>query len=252
MHLLLSSLQALEKNHIDLWFIDPNTISAQSIQDLSSVLSHSEAEKLAQYKNKSAQHTALVTRSISRIILANYTQLSASEISFVRNQHGKPELEKNINNVQFNLSHNHHLIVMAVCVNDDIGCDIESPLRKVNIEPITRRYFSKQEHKQLIELNDEKKQQRFFELWTLKEAFVKATGVGISLGLDTFHFSFNKNKLTSNINLAFNSHYPLDKNVQWQLYQAAFKNQMLAICRANELPQNVNFLDASQLIKKSK
>jgi len=136
---------------------------------------------------------------------------------------------------------------MAVCIGDDIGCDIESPLRKVSIDPITRRYFATQEHEQLCELTDDVKRQQFFKIWTLKEAFVKATGVGINLGLNSFYFEWSENA-ASEINILFNNNYPLNKQVKWQFNQQIFNQQMLAICRSSKRKQSINFIDAIQLI----
>ena len=248
MQITISSLEQLKTNYIDLWAINPTQLSDSSIEYLKTALIENEVEKLKRYKNKKAQHTALVTRAISRLVLAQYTTTQASQLTFKRNQHGKPELINNKENLRFNLSHNNELIIIGVCIEDDIGCDIENPLRKVNIEPLTRRYFSKQEHNELCELTSEIQQQRFFEMWTLKEAFVKATGVGIGLGLDTFYF--NKTLSENNINIIFNDHYPLDKNQSWQFYQQRLSNQLLSICRSSELTQNINFLKAEQLINK--
>ncbi|TEW46757.1 4'-phosphopantetheinyl transferase superfamily protein [Psychromonas sp. RZ5] len=244
--LITSSLQQLSQDHIDLWTIDPTQLSEASIQHLQAILSTNELNKLSQFKNKRAQHTAFVARALCRLVLAHYTQLAASELIFVRNQHGKPELANNQHKVRFNLSHNNDLIILSVCVKDDIGCDIENPSRKVNVEPLTRRYFSQQEHTELCGLTNEIQTSRFFEMWTLKEAFVKATGVGISLGLDSFYF--NKVSAENAIKIIFNNNYTLDKNHSWQFHQQQLANQLLAICRSSELKQKINFLKAEQLI----
>lgn len=242
-----SSLNSLATNQIDLWSIDPTQLTENTIILLSTLLSNEESLKLQQYKNKSAQHTSLVTRSLSRLILSQYTNTAPGALSFIRNAHGKPALVENINNLSFNLSHNNDLIIMAICVNDDLGCDIENPTRKISIEPISRRYFAQQEHQQLCELIGEAKKQRFFEIWTLKEAFVKATGIGIGLGLDTFYFDF-KNRLSDHIDVCFNDHYKLDEETSWQCHQTKFNDQSLAICRQSKLKQTIKHIDATYLL----
>lgn len=242
-----SSLQSLATNQIDLWSIAPSQLTENTIILLSNLLSNEESLKLQQYKNKSAQHTSLVTRSLSRLILSQYTNTEPDSLSFMRNAHGKPSLVDNINNLSFNLSHNNDLLIMAICVNDNIGCDIENPIRKISIEPISRRYFSQQEHQQLCELIGEAKKQRFFEIWTLKEAFVKATGIGIGLGLDTFYFDF-KNRLADHVDVCFNDHYKLDAEKPWQCHQTKFDEQSLAICRQSNLLQTVKHIDATYLL----
>jgi len=241
----LSTLEQLSSSHIDLWFITPTQISDLLFNYLKTLLTKKEKDKLAHYKNSKAQHTALITRAICRLVLSQYTNTTPSDLSFIKNQHGKPELTNNSNKIRFNLSHNNDLIIIAICAKDDIGCDIENPLRKVNIEPLTRRYFSEQEHLEICTLTPKIQQQRFFEMWTLKEAFVKATGIGISLGLDTFYF--DKDVVSKEINVQFNESYPLNKSHIWQLYQQELEQQLLAVCRSSKLKQSINFLDASQL-----
>jgi len=246
----ISSIAQLQTNHIDLWVIEPARLSSQSLSFLQSLLSTSEQQALKKYKHPKAHHTALITRSVSRLILSEYIALAPNEIVFIRNQHGKPEIKNNPHHIRFNLSHNNELIVMAVCVKDDIGCDIENPQRSINIEPITRRYFSSQEHIEITNCPITEQQIRFFEIWTLKEALVKATGVGISLGLDSFYFKIDKNNTTSPIKLFFNAHYPLNKNLPWQLYQQSLMQQLVAICRVSHLKQSINLLTANELIEK--
>ena len=263
----ISNLHALKTDHIDLWSIDPTKLCQQSITFLTSLLTTEESEKLLKYKHKEAQHTALITRSLCRLVLSHYTNCSPAALEFVRNSQGKPALVNNNNDIRFNLSHNNQLIIMAVCAGDEVGCDIEDPLRKVNIATITKRYFAAQEHKQLSELTGVEQQQQFFRCWTLKEAFVKATGVGISLGLDTFYFSFTSTttgnqsdpsksvakktqqlNLKDNIAIHFNSHYPLSKDAPWQFYHTFFKQQTMSICRASKLNQTIIYRDATSLL----
>ena len=247
MQISTSSLEQLKTNHIDLWKIDPTQLSELSIKALESILSKNELEDIKRYKNKNALRTTLITRAISRLVLAQYTTEQAPQLNFERNRYGKPELINNEANLRFNISHNNELIIIAICIKDDIGCDIENPLRKVKIEPLSRRYFSKQEHTELCKLTSKTQQQRFFEMWTLKEAFVKATGIGISLGLNTFYFE--KSASENDINIKFNDNYPLDQNQPWQFYQKNFKQQLLTICRASGVKQIVNLLEAQKLIE---
>ena len=124
---------------------------------------------------------------------------------------GKPELSNATLPLRFNLSHNDELIICAVCLNKDIGCDIENLSRNINVNAIAKRFFSASEY-QLIK----DQPSTFFEYWTLKEAFVKATGLGISQGLDTFSFEIKKqqqHKQNDNISLTFSENCK-EKNAQ--------------------------------------
>lgn len=240
---MTSTLSTLANDAIDLWFIDPATLPPSQVDNLSALLSAEELTKLKHYRHQATRHTALLARAISRLVLSHYTQTPAVSLTFTKQPHGKPELANNAHNIRFNLSHNDQLIVLAVCVNDEIGCDIESPNRKVNIPAITRRFFAPQEQQLLSTLQGQSQQQQFFEIWTLKEAFVKATGLGIALGLDSFYFQ--KSPL---IDVVFNAQFPLPAQ-PWQFYQAPLKQQLLAICRASEQKQSVHIYDARTLLK---
>jgi 4'-phosphopantetheinyl transferase len=243
-----SPLSALKTDRIDLWWIDPAQLPHQVIDFLVAQLTESESANLAQFKNKKAKQTALITRSICRLVLSQYIGSAPNQLNFIYNSHGKPELDNNKNNIRFNLSHNNELIVIAVCADDDLGCDIENPQRKVSIEPITRRYFSQQEHLEIISLMGIEQQQRFFEIWTLKEAFVKATGIGISLGLNSFYFDLQQKNNLKKITVLFNSNYPLNQAASWEFHQTLLKQQCLAVCRASKIKQSIHFLSAKDLV----
>jgi len=246
---LISSYNGLKANRIDLWFIDPLQLTNFSDDYIKSILSPDEITKFASFKHKEAQQIFLITRLFTRLILSQYALCSPIHLQFSRNKHGKPELLDNPNNIRFNLSHNNHLIVMAVTINDDIGCDIESPERRISILPISKRYFAKQEHQALSLLTGEAQQQLFFKYWTLNEAFVKAVGVGISLGLDTFYFDINEVDDKQVIKLQFNDTYTLAKHNNWRFYQKTLNKQMLAICRESSIEQSINYIDAQSLFK---
>jgi len=238
-----SSLTTLANDIIDLWFIEPTTLLPSDVAELSAVLSQDEQHQLQQYRHLATRHTALITRAILRLVLSRYTSIPATDLAFIKQAHGKPMLADNPHRLHFNVSHNEQLIVLAVCVADEVGCDIEDPQRKVNVPAITRRYFAPQEQQLLANLKEQQQQQTFFEIWTLKEAFVKATGLGIALGLESFYF-----KMSPKIDVIFNKNYPLQRQQAWQCHQTTLKQQLLAICRASEQKQSINFFDARAVL----
>jgi len=245
-----SSFSQLQNDHVDLWLISPKQISDAGIQHLKSLITDEELAKITTFKNSSAQKTSLVSRAMCRLVLSQYTHTPAQTHQFTLNRHGKPSLLNNPRQLRFNLSHNEDLVIMAICIEDSIGCDIENPTRKVSIDPITRRYFSSQEHKMLTSKEGKDKNDAFFKIWTLKEAFVKATGVGINLGLDSFHFLYNEIDSRQNIRVCFNDHYPLSTEQPWYCFHSQLKQQSFALCRATKTSQKINYFDASHLLTK--
>jgi 4'-phosphopantetheinyl transferase len=91
----------------------------------------------------------------------------------------------------FNLSHTCGLVACAIGRGADIGLDVESIDRVVNGRDIVARYFSPGEVEGLDACDAAERPARFIELWTLKEAYVKAIGRGLRYPLDRFGFAFD-------------------------------------------------------------
>jgi len=189
----------LQEDEIHLWIVNPQHITATS--SLFALLPENEQQKIQRYRSDNAKHTALITRSFIRLLLSRYSKFSPEQWQFNIGELGKPEIQNAPIPLRFNLSHNNELIICALCLTKDIGCDIENLSRKVNVNAIAKRFFSDSEY-QLITASPK----QFFEYWTLKEAFVKATGLGISQGLETFSFEIKaqqKKSSNENISLTF-------------------------------------------------
>jgi 4'-phosphopantetheinyl transferase len=93
--------------------------------------------------------------------------------------------------LEFSLSHTRGLVVCAVAIKDAVGVDVEWPGREVAHAELARRFFAPAEADWLAELPPEEQRAAFFELWTLKEAFIKALGVGMAMPLADFAFSLS-------------------------------------------------------------
>ena len=227
--------QQLCDNEIHLWSINPQVITEQSkLDSFKMLLSKTELEKVQRYRLPKAQHNALITRAFVRSVLALYTDLKAQDLLFEITEHGKPELCNSPLPLRFNLSHNNNLIICAVCLNQDIGCDVESLSRKINVDSIAKRYFSAAEYQSLQTLSSTAQRALFFEYWTLKEAFVKATGLGISQGLDTFSFQVGATEqatFNDNITLTLSENSRIQNNLDWySCLNYPDKTHCIAIC----------------------
>ena len=251
--------QSLSDNEIHLWSLAPQKITDQTQLDaLKKLLSPDEIQKVQRYKLPKAQNNALITRAFIRSVLALYTDQQPQDLAFTITEHGKPELSNSPIPLRFNLSHNNALIICAVCLTYDIGCDIESLQRKITIESIAKRYFSTPEYQSLQALNPTEKQTRFFEYWTLKEAFVKAKGVGISFGLDKFSFHIEKStaepekiKFNDNIDLTFYDEKHLKNQQDWyNCLTYPDQTHCIAICVDRKSPDNkwqIKYIQADNL-----
>ncbi|GIP42631.1 hypothetical protein J45TS6_10900 [Paenibacillus sp. J45TS6] len=105
------------------------------------------------------------------------------------NAYGKPELAE-YRSCHYNISHSGDWVVAAFDYNP-VGIDIESAANPIEIS-IAERFFSPTEVSLLQEQNEEQQQSLFYDLWTLKESYIKAEGAGLSIPLDSFSFEFQE------------------------------------------------------------
>lgn len=105
------------------------------------------------------------------------------------NAYGKPELAE-YPSCHYNISHSGDWVVAAFDYNP-VGIDIETAANPIEIS-IAERFFSPTEVSLLQEQNEEQQQSLFYDLWTLKESYIKAEGAGLSIPLDSFSFEFQE------------------------------------------------------------
>jgi 4'-phosphopantetheinyl transferase len=122
----------------------------------------------------------LASESLIRMVVRK--EMGMKEIGFGTCPHGKPFIV-GLPNFYYNLSHSGEWVV---CATDraPIGIDIEM-VRPVNID-LARLYFSTAEYRSLIGKTEPEKNRLFFDLWTLKESYIKAKGGGLTIPLDSF------------------------------------------------------------------
>lgn len=160
------------------------------------ILSLEERETVQKIKSAEKRHESLVTKALARFVLSCCCRISPETVQFCVNHHGKPALLPGISPlpVRFNLSHCKGLAGCAVTLDAEIGLDMEDQNRRVNLDLATR-FFSHPENVQLEKTQDPgARQALFLKLWTLKEAYVKAVGKGLSMGLDKFSFVFDQGR----------------------------------------------------------
>lgn len=110
---------------------------------------------------------------------------------FCYGPHGKPALSRVFGNetLSFNLSHSHGLALLAVSRGRELGVDLEYILAHLADDQIAERFFSPRVVALLRGLPKDVQREAFFIFWTRKEAFIKATGKGLSLPLNQFEVS---------------------------------------------------------------
>ncbi len=132
----------------------------------------------------------VVGRAALRDLLGRYTGEVPANLSFDTGPFGKPTLGKPAGtNIHFNVSHSHGLAVIALSQGRELGIDLELMRPMDSMDAIAHRFFAAIEYAAYQEQPEEDRALAFFRVWTRKEAYLKATGTGISVPLDSFHVS---------------------------------------------------------------
>lgn len=129
--------------------------------------------------------------SILRDILSRYVDCTAKDLCFDRNPYGKPFLIQRGSAAPpaFNMSHSGSVVLVAVSLECQIGVDVEQLRSFNNLDDIARSHFTTRECAFIMGHAPQSRCHAFLKCWTRKEAYIKATGKGMSMPLDTFDSS---------------------------------------------------------------
>lgn len=154
------------------------------------VLSPSECKRMAGFKFEQHRRLNTFAHGLKRLELGKALNLAPEEIEFATLEHGKPMISsaQNPNQVEFNLSHAGNYVMLGIDDSTPIGVDIEQ-IKDKDHTNIAERFFHPLEVEQIK--NASEPNDCFFQIWTLKEAVVKALGAGISFGLEKFAVEAN-------------------------------------------------------------
>lgn len=125
-----------------------------------------------------------------RALLGIYLGLSTEAVVLIEGEHGRPDLAAPWNQfLQFNWSHTGDIAIVAITRDVVLGIDIERIRRQPRVMPLAERYFHPEETAALRALDESRREQAFLELWTSKEAILKALGRGVAFGLHRLRLS---------------------------------------------------------------
>jgi 4'-phosphopantetheinyl transferase len=197
----IESPLSLPQDEVHLWRVDLESIGADEFR-WQQVLSADELARAASFHFSRDRQRFVAARAWLRTILAGYLRTDPRSLTFSYSKKEKPSLGPDFagSDVRFNVSHSGGIALLAFTRGREIGVDVELLRRDSDLEGISRRFFSAHEQRQLAALPDEEKIEGFFRCWTRKEAYIKATGDGLSLPLDQFDVSVEPG--TSNALLA--------------------------------------------------
>lgn len=181
-----------EATHV--WLMT-NSLPIEALDAMFGILDEQERQRARRYHFKRDRDRFVASRAAVREVLAGYLACAPDEVEFEFAGHGKPRVAaKFATSLHFNMSNSGDWTMLALAQGREVGVDIERINRQLADPDIVGHYFSPGEILQLQGLQDNEWLQGFFNCWTRKEAFIKATGEGLSRPLDSFEVSLAGNR----------------------------------------------------------
>ncbi|WP_265444375.1 4'-phosphopantetheinyl transferase family protein [Acetivibrio straminisolvens] len=173
-----------------------NSIERDLYEKALNFLPNETKDKIKRFRRYEDSLMSLTAELLKRAIVCLKLGINNESVKFNRSAYGKPYLEGH-EDFHFNLSHSGSWVVCAVS-SKPVGIDVEK-IKEIDLD-IAKRFFSKEEVSDLFSKNGDEKIEYFFELWTLKESYIKADGRGLSLPLNSFSFRIENDNIifTSN------------------------------------------------------
>ena len=189
-------------NEVHVWRLLLNEHYSQ-VESLKEFLSEDELLRSGKFHFEKDQNSFIIARGILRMILGGYLGMKPNELSFEYTSSGKPVLVHNNGDdkISFNLSHSTDVVLYAVTLNRNVGIDVESIRDTVDVVQIANRFFSASEIQSLDCIPEKQRPEKFFQYWTRKEAFLKATGEGVSFPMEQCNVSLVNGNFLSPIEL---------------------------------------------------
>ncbi len=182
----------LTRDAAHVWYAVTETLDETAVASALVLLSDEERARAARFAFARDRRDFAAAHALTRRVLSSYETVAPSAWAFETSARGKPSIAAHQSGappLAFNLSHTRGMVACAVARGADIGVDVEQVDPDLDALSLAARHFSPRENEQLAAVAVDQRAARFVEIWTLKEAFIKATGDGLSQPLDAFGFS---------------------------------------------------------------
>lgn len=220
---------ALSSAEIHLW-LSGDQVDSETAVRCRSLLSFDEKQREARFVFERDRARHLLTRTLVRTVLSRYAAVDPADWVFSTNPYGRPEIDASMTqgrDLRFNVSHTAGLIVLGVTRGRALGIDVENLQPLADLWGMAEHAFAPAEIAELAGLPEELRLDRFFQHWTLKESYIKARGMGVSIPLQRFGVELTQDGLAK-LDIAPELS---DQSSRWQLWQARpAPGHVLAIC----------------------
>lgn len=169
---------------VEVWYATTDEFTeAAALAGCRARLTREDLARLEQARFDRNRPARIIGWALARTVLSRHADVAPDAWRFRDGQHGRPDIvgPAGAPPLRFNLSHAAGLVACAVTLADAIGVDVENVRRRTDFASIADRFFAPSEAAALERLSHADRPMAFFEYWTLKEAYLKARGAGISL-----------------------------------------------------------------------
>ncbi len=171
-------------------WVDVRAMSDTTAAAWVTTLPDAEQDRFRRYRRPLDAHQFLAGRLLARRWLSSATGTPLSAWRFTEGDHGRPEIATPITPLRFNLAHSGGVVACVLADGREVGVDLEDLHRRPLTADLWRRYCAPAEVADIEAQPSEARHRRFLTYWTLKEAYLKARGLGISVHLSDIAFSF--------------------------------------------------------------
>ena len=233
----------LSDGDVHIWRMDLNA-PERDIERLRALLSQDEHARAKRFVRPIHARRFIAAHGALRLVLANCLRIDPKSIEFQKNEHGKPHLVQETA-ITFNLSHSGDLALIGVTEGRAIGVDLERFRERLEMDKIAKRHFSAGEVAKLFSLSkDTLREAAFYECWTRKEAYIKARGEGLSLGLDRFDVAFGPGESPA----LLRSDEGADELNRWTFVDIRVRPRYAAACVVEGRIRELHYWDAADRI----
>lgn len=170
------SFPSLSPKSIHLWWDEFQAIQTTASQW--AILDSEEQSRAQRFKRDCDRDRYVRVRSALRQLIAGYLNISAADVRFCYGCKGKPRLDSfhHDENLEFNVSHSHNFVMWGFSRDHALGVDVEYIKPEFQAEQIAQRFFTEDEFQAFKDQPEVQQRLFFFQLWTRKEACIKARG----------------------------------------------------------------------------
>lgn len=179
---------------VTIHYVNPSSISdSATFESWSCWLDAAELARLDRLQNPIHRHRFLVSHALARAVIGQALDCSPASIVFGSHPQGKPFVSepRAQQPCYFNLTHTHEMAAIALSVQGPVGLDVEWLARRGPEVGLAQRFFTSNEYQDILRQPKHEQHHRLLMYWTLKEAYIKAEGWGLGVGLDSFEFELS-------------------------------------------------------------